>query len=261
MFLRALPLPLRAFAQPISDCPFPTFLACDTGGAGGLSTWIQDHLDEGLGIVGSLIFLMVFYYAVRLLLLSHEENQIEEVKQALAHIVIAGAVVSLGWLLIEAFAPSFTGASFINQTPAETFLENIVAYLRIGVGLALIGFITVRGFRLILSLGDESMIQKQRTLLLNAIIGVAFALLAQVMVDSVFTRNIVPFGQELAGVANFILVFFGFGCVLAVIIGGFYLIFSVDEGNKEKAKKLIITAVVALLIVLTSFVVVQYFIG
>lgn len=262
MFLKALTIIPTAYAQVgvMPVCPFAA-LSCDSGGAGGLSTFIENHFDEGIGIVGSLIFIMVFYYAVRLLLLSHEENQTEEVKQALAHLIIAGAVVSLGWLLVETFAPSGTGASFINQTPAETFLENVVAYLRIAVGLGLIGFITVRGFRLIFSLGDESAMQKQRTLLLNAIIGVGFALLAQIMVDAVFDKDIIPFGDELAGIANFILVFFGFGCVLSVIIGGFYLIFSADEGNKDKAKKLIITSIIALLIVLTSFVVVQFFIG
>jgi len=64
---------------------------------------------------------------------------------------------------------------------------------------------------------------------------------------------------ELAGIARFLLTIFGALAVIGILAAGVMLIVSVDESLKDKAKKLVIACMIALVIVIASYGIIDTF--
>ena len=58
--------------------------------------------------------------------------------------------------------------------------------------------------------------------------------------------------NNIVGIANFLATIFGVGAVLAFIVAGIMLVVSINETVKDRAKTLMFTAVVAIIIVISS---------
>ena len=85
-------------------------------------------------------------------------------------------------------------------------------------------------------------------------IGAAFVILASAVVDAFYvTKSTAPVIAEAFGIARFALTIFGAVAVIGLIVSGIMLIVSVEESLKERAKKLVITCVVALAVIITAF--------
>jgi hypothetical protein len=233
------------------------------GGVAGASTYVFDKIVVALeiGFVAVAIIVLMIS-AFNMVLFSHEEDTVKNSHSAFVYTIAGGAVVGLARWFVVAFSPTENGPGIYNPTVVEAMIQNVLTFIRLALGILLTINIVVQAFRLINSQGEQDFVDKAKKRLISSFRGVLLVLI----VNAIFV-NIVPqagssqaIGNEIAGVANYLLTLLGAGAVIAIVIAGILLIVSVDESLKDKAKTLIKTAIVALLAVLVSYALVTAFI-
>ena len=110
----------------------------------------------------------------------------------------------------------------------------------------------------LLGLKSEQFRKYLKILIMNCI-GVALMLVAETIVATIATGSTALAGNEIIGVVNFLLTIFGVACVIAIIIAGVYLIISVDESYRDRAKQVIIGTTIALVTILASYTLIATF--
>lgn len=257
----------------ISNLPAP---GCPGGGAfAGLSIFqlIQKTFIQFLRYaVVAIAFGMFVYYAFALLFMSDDENAVTQMKTSFSYAIIGCAIISIATLMSDALTPTLiTPTNPLTLTDAtgniiETQLKNIITYIKLLIG-ALVSFhVTYQGIRLIALQGKEEEVTKQKTKFFHGLIGVAVVLLASSLV-SWATPAAEPGGnpailsQEIGGIANFLITLFGLLAVVAFIASAAMLLLSVDESGKDKGKKGMFGSVVVLIIVFSSWAIINYVLG
>lgn len=264
--IAALLLPLQSMAQvviPANTAPWTCGLVpglpCVAGGFLGFSAYILATIIPALQAVFlSLATLFFFYYAMRLVWDSDDENTVTEVKSAYGYAISGAAFVTVAGLIAQAVGTG-ARATLINQGPVLTALDSIILYMRLMVSAAVSALVVFQGVRLILLQGQESEMEQQRKRFFHSLVGVAIIILANVAV-TVFvpTTPVTVFVIEIVGIINFLLQILGALALLAVIVAGVMLVVSVDDGLKDRAKKSIFTAVIALVVVLSCYLIINF---
>lgn len=256
-------IPMGAAAQfPVPPCPL-SFLPCGSGGVVGANAYFWGTFFPMMRIAFIGIALLSFlYYSIQLLLARQEESVVAEAKSAYEMAITGCAVIMLTTLIVEAFAPA-SGGEIIRAGPLQTGLGMVVTFIKMALATVVFLRITIQGVRLILLQGQgEGETEKQKKQLLNGLFGVAAILLANALVNAMFPGAGTPIiGVELVGMANFVLTLAGMAAVVAVIVAGVMLLVSVDEGLKDRAKKTISGAIIGIVIILSSFAIVNYFLA
>jgi hypothetical protein len=250
----------HAQADSMNPCIFD--LPCIGGGAEGLGAFVEDSVIPYLVILFvGMAFWAFFYYAYRLVTESREnENTVKEAKGGYEQLIYACAIVGIAAILVSTFGREAAG-TLVNPDPLTGALAEAALWFRILVGCALTAIMVSQGFLIIIS-SEDGEIDKHRKRLINAVIGVGIILLANSIVAALQPgSNSGILADEVRGIANYLLVIFIVLAVLAVIIAGAFLLFSIDEGLKDKAKAIIKTAVISAIIVLCSYLIVFYFIN
>jgi hypothetical protein len=252
-------LPETVFAQIANPCPIP-ILPCGNGGMAGASmyaiTVIAPALRLGFIALGIGMFL---YYAVLLLLNSGESNTVDETRGAYEYGIFGAAYVSLASFIVESFNRPDV---IIDPVPVTNALTNIILGIKILLSTIITLHITIQAFRLVLSEVREGEQEKVKKRFLHGLLGVGMILLANPIIEGVQPgANSAVLADETVGAANFLLSIFGALFVLSFIAAGAMLIFSVDEGLKDKAKKAMSNAVIALVVILVSYVIVNFFLA
>jgi len=262
-----LPLPAAALINP---CPLGTTIPCGTGGIAGMSSYIINIIFPALRVAFIAMAVgMMFYYAGMLLLESAEEQAITEVKSAYQWAIAGAGIVSIATFIVEGFgtiggALPGAGSGLVNPFPVRTALDNIIFGLKLVLATAATAHVTIQGVRLIILQGQEGELEKQKKRFFYGLIGIVIILIASPIVNAVFARtggaSAPRIAEEVAGIGSFLLVLIGGGAVLSIIVAGALLVVSVDESLKDRAKKSIFGSVIALVIVLASYAIVNYFI-
>lgn len=279
--LALLPVSAHAFAIPQNFCAigaaFGLSANCGGGGAVGLSNYVANYGINTIGVVFLAVLMAMFFtYAVRLIVGSNDENTVRESKVGYAHAITGAAIVSLASFFVWAFSPNIAfgpGAALVNKCPVQLGFLNVIKYFRIILGGAMLINLIIQGTRLISAQSQEDA-EKAKKRLLYGFVGVGIILLANRMVLAAFPDTVpcTSFGiigtggdssivsVEMVGIANFLLAAFGLIAVVAIIIAGAYLVLSVNEQNKDKAKNIVKTAVIALAVIIAAFAIVNAFV-
>lgn len=227
-------------------------------GISGMALFFRTHLFVALRVLFIAAALsMFFFYAMQLLMGSEEENTITETKNAYMHAIVGAAVVSFASLIVDSFG---VGNDFVKPGPIRGGISNVIFYMKLIVGTAAIFHVARQGIRLIILAHQEGELEKQKKNFFYGLMGVAMILLVGPIV-----RTVEPGGssqiiaEEIRGIASFLLQLFGALTVLAMIVAGVLLVISVREDFKDRAKKTIVGGIIALVIVLSSYVIVRYF--
>ncbi|NOS67539.1 MAG: hypothetical protein HOO67_04215 [Candidatus Peribacteraceae bacterium] len=266
--LTALLLPASVSAyeiDPESMAMLCGIVPCSGAGGGslGLSVYLFDRIVTALevGIIAAAI-LSIFAAAVRMVMFSSEENTVTESRTSFIYIITGLAIIGLARWFVLAFSPAQTGSDLVDAGVVESGIGNIVTYFKLIIAVSLLVNIVAQAFRLITSQGQQESVEKAKKRFIAGFIGAGIIMLANVIVAAIvpgFGGSTV-LAVEIAGIANYMLVILGFMAVLAIVTAGVMLIVSVDEGLKDKAKSVIKTAIVALIVVLTSYALVTAFI-
>jgi hypothetical protein len=124
--------------------------------------------------------------------------------------------------------------------------------LTMSVGVFVL-MVVIQGIRMVITRGEEGDFEKARKLLLLNILGVIIMMLAYFIVHTV--SDVAPglLVEEMAGLARFVLTLIGFLAVVALIIAGIFLVVSVDESRKDRAKTIVIGTLITLGLVLACY--------
>lgn len=268
-FLRAtlalilLAVPTAGAAQfPVSPCPIPV-LPCGGGGVEGVNLYFWGTAFPILRVLFIGIALISFvYYSIQLMLARQEESAITEAKSAYEMAIFGCAIVMLTTIIVDTFTPGTPG-QFIKEAPLRTGIGQVILFIKLALSTIVLLRITIQGVRLILLEGQaEGELDKQKKQFFNGIVGVGAILLANSMVNAVIPgANSAIIGVEMVGLANFLLQLAGGLTTVAIIAAGFMLIVSVDESLQERAKKTITGAIIALVVILCAYVLVNYFLA
>jgi len=258
VLLPALLLPWPVYAQ-LNPCPIP-LLPCGGGGAAGASSYVADTIFPALRIgFVTLGLAYFFYYAVVLLLSGNQEESSKDIKQAYETAIYGAAFVSLATFIVESFNDP---TNIINPTPIETGISNVIFWMKLILAVVATAHITIQAFRLILLEAREGEAEKVKRRFLEGLLGVGMILLANPVVEAIEpgARSAI-LAEEVRGAANYILELFAALIVVSFLAAGAMLILSVNEDLKEKAKKVMKNAVIATVVVLVAYVLVNFFLS
>lgn len=265
LVLIGLSFPALLHAQAIPPpCPI-SFLPCATGGAAGVANYGINVVFPALRWTFVAILLGMFlFYALRLLFASHAESTVTETKEAYEHALFGAGIVSLASLVVQSFGPNeVTTAVLVNPVPVTYGLNNIIILFKIALATVVFLRITVQAVRLILLQGQsEGELEKARSRFLNGLLGVAVILLANTAVTAVspdFGAQSAIIADEARGIANFLMEFLGAGTVLTFIGAGIATLVGVNEGLRNRARKAMFGAVVAMIVTMSAYVIVNFF--
>lgn len=247
---------------PTNPCPFD-FLPCSGGGVQGLVGYIETTFFPAMRILFiALALAQLFYSGYRMMAESGDENVQKETKGAYEQIIYGCSLVSLATFIVDAFG-SGAQQTLIEPDPIAFGISNIIFYFKVALAGVVTAVIIIQGIRLILvvneDLNEKSKAEKN---LINAFFGVAAILLADTLVNAFFPgAGTVGLADEVRGFANFMMEIFAGMAVLSFIVAGMFLVFSVDEGLRDRAKKTCLTAAVATAIIISAYVLVNYFLS
>jgi hypothetical protein len=258
--LIAQQVPKPQIPATVSPCGLASGLPCGSGGAAGATSYVVSYIVPALETAFlALAIIYFFYYAVRLLLESEEDSIVSETKSAYGYAIAGAVVVSVSGLIVQAVGPGFAAATLINDQPIISGLDVIVFYIRLMTSAAVSAGIVYLGFRIILLQGDEGEISEQKKRFFNGLIGVAVVTLGNIIVEGFLpTSGPGVLTLQLVGIANYLLQIFGALCVVAFLAAGFMLVISTDEALKDRAKKAMFTTTIALIVVLSCLVIVNF---
>lgn len=173
--------------------------------------------------------------------------------------VFGGGTVQEGILAAQGVGGIVTGN--VNEVIGNI----IVAILSIVTTIAVLT-IVIAGMYLVLSIGDEGQKDKAKKIIQYTVVGIIVILLAQAIIDLVFKvfQGNAGGAAQIVGdvVVKIILAIVNIVttiAVLMIVIAGLYLIFSNgDEGQKDKAKKIIIYTIIGIVVILFARVIVQF---
>ncbi len=272
--LRSLPAILLGISLPLAAHAFELgndwgslcqYIPCSAGGGGafGLSGYVFSKIVLAMeSLFVAAAGLALFFSAARMTLQSSDEGAVSESRQAFLYAIGGATVVGFARWIVMAFAPSETGGSLVNTNIIATAAGNIVTYVRLALATGLLANIVIQAFRLIASQGQEEQTNKAKTRLIASFIGVGIVMLANVVMVAVNPElgSSSMIAEEIAGIGNFLITLFGFLAVVAIMVAGFMLVLSVDDGVKEKAKNIIKTSIIALVVVTVAYALVNEFI-
>lgn len=265
-----LPLIETAVAAGASNLPaIPTIeltgtcivpgLICTSAGSSGLSLFIFAELLPFMQIAFVAVgFLMFMYYGLRLILENSEDSTNTEVKQAYTYGITAAVIVGFASLIISAVGQG-NEATLINTAATNNIMALVGTFYRLFLSIAVSAVIVFQGIRLIVLQGDEGEFEKQRGRFLHTLAGVTIILLADTLVHAFLPGAGSPLlAQEIVGIINFLLTVAGALAVLSFIVAGVFLLFSTDDALKERAKKTVVGAIIAIIVILASATIVHF---
>jgi Type IV secretion system pilin len=236
-------------------------------GVGTATSPIYFAIDMFRYVVSGLALLVIVAQAIKLVSTANDE----EAGKAKTTLIVG----TMGLLIIQvadaAVKKMFFGElgdAFEDVGTTELYAEETTKYLRgiiglveVFVGVSAVLIIVIRGILVITSVGDEEAITKAKKHIIYALVGIATVILSEVVVRGVVFPD---GGKELPDVqaGRFILIniinyLSGFVAILAFVglfYGGYrYVMGAGDEEMNEKIKKLIIGALIALLLSLGAF--------
>lgn len=243
-------LPSSVFAQVIDPCPLG-ILPC-TGAAG--DVFIAGVLVNGAKYAfGGILFLMFVYFGFRLILGADNDSTVSETFAAYAHAAFGTILAGGAFMIADTFTVPGTIA---NAAPANSVILGVINVFRAILFAALVFNIFYQGFRLVTS-QDDSQADKAKKQFIYGMVGAAIVILADRLVTAFWNIDSGILSLEAVGIANFLGTILGAFAVIALFVAGLFLILAIDESNKEKAKKIIIGALITLAVVMASLAIIR----
>jgi hypothetical protein len=253
----------------IDPCPLGGGISClaASGGASYIRLLITGPQGSAFAF-GGLLFGMLLFYGIKLLIGSRSDNTLTEIKQAYGQALFGTAIVGGAIFLANTFA-SGTG-EIVAANNFNSVVGNAISFLSALIATIVLTNVVIQGIRLIVALEDGD-VDKAKKGFLHGMIGAGIAILAVSFVR-IFTAvetsgggGLDAGGVELAiieilGIGQYLTLLVGAIAVLGILVAGIMLVVSVDESLKDRARKLIITSLVALAVSLTAFGLVRLFI-
>lgn len=231
-------------------------------------------------IVAVIGILYITIAGARLVMQGDNEETATTAKKAITYIILAFVMISMS----QEFAKIFDmGNKTLIQTPSEILkrvklfdqdVKVIITFIKYLLGAFATLMIVRAGIKMVTKSGDEEEMGKQKTAIALASAGLVLTYLGGIFIDKVFYRvdKEVYTGisgiqistdpakgvSEIVGITNFIVSFVGPIAVLALMAAALmYITAGGEEGQTEKAKRILIATVIGIAIIYGAFAIVS----
>lgn len=234
-------------------------------GSAALATFVQTHIiNQALTAFFGVAFAALFYYAVRMIIDAYNEKAFTDISNSFIYVFIGFVVIAVARAFADAFfgtAGGPFGGRVINPSLLNPSITSVIRYIIDGGAGAFVLMVVIAGLRMVTSQGDQSVFDKWRKVLVGNCLGVMLMMLASAIVTGIqSTGNPTAIINELRGIGLFLLTIVAYASVLALIIAGIFLIVSVDEAQRDRAKKAIIGTLIALFVIIAAYSIIEAFV-
>ncbi|MBT4917783.1 hypothetical protein HN709_01215 [Candidatus Peregrinibacteria bacterium] len=246
-----------------ADSP-PDYIA---KGVGRVSSPILFAIDMFKYFMSGIAFLVVVFQATKLISTANEEEA-GKAKSTLLVGILGLVIIQLAGVIVNKIFFGEQGEAFESVTDAQLAAEEGVELLRgiLGFVEALIGIITVfifvtRGFVLLTSAGDEETITTTKKHVMYSVVGLIAVAMSEIVVRGFIFPEAgkslpdVDTGKFiLVEVINFLAAFISVICFVALFYAGYkYVTAAGNEEETETVKKTVFGVVIALVLTLGAF--------
>jgi hypothetical protein len=236
-------------------CPITGF-PCPSGG-----NYFSDYLGRiatGIAVaVAGIIAGMIIFYSLKLAVSGSNESHVTEVRNAYLHLVFGAVLIAgAGWIARIVLPSSAVATPGLFNTNVLKPVQNFFFGM---MGMALVVNIGYHGARLIVSQDDSGM-SNARQGMIRGIIGLTIVMVCAAVLGSFHIGNDTNIKLELFGAGNFIITIFGALALVALVVAGLMLVISVEEQVKERAKKIMLSVMISVIVVSAAGAVITAFI-
>ncbi len=230
-------------------------------------------------IIGAIGILMLVFLGVRIIFSDGDEEKLTSARKTFGLIVVGLILVSLAQYIAFAVLDPLYGDPLNAETGQvqSTVYEKVKVAIRaieLFVGLIFLIGLTISGYRLIISQGEEERVNSEKQFVKNFILGLIMILFAESLIrlyagmggygvgsgsagDTVARIGII----EIVGFINFLLTFAGIAAFVMMILAIFYLLISLgDEDRVGRAKNIIINCLIGIFICVSAYAIVRFLI-
>lgn len=243
-------LPAAAHALGIDPCPLGS-LACPGGAA---DTYLAVILTNGAKVAfAGVLAAMLVYYGFMLVIGSDNESTVGDVYKSYTYAMIGTVLAGGAFFFADTFA---VPERLVVQTPTNTVVTGIISAIRALLLASLAFNIFYQGYRLVSS-QDEGQAEKAKKQFVYGMVGAAIVILADRGVAAFTGVDVSIINTEAVGIANFLGTILGAFAIIALFVAGLWLVFAVNEQNKDKAKKIISAVFIVLAVAMASLALVR----
>lgn len=218
-------------------------------------------------IIGGIAIIIIVISGIIMITSDGEESKITEQRRSITYAVIGLVAI----LLIERMVVLIYGVPGVERglstsgTGISDEIYGIIAFAKAVIGAVAILMIMVSGFKTITAVGEEDKITKSRKSILWVIVGIILIIVNKVIVENLYIKpvankdiiaqsNVQAIINQIGTITQFALGFVGLIAFGALIYGGASLVanFGADE-MKEKAKKIILNAIIGIIVILSAY--------
>lgn len=288
LFLLALGTPLLALAQ--QGLPLP-----DASNYGDIIAPVgEDSVEKATGllegiirnfklIAGIIAIAIIIILAIRMLMAQGSEDELKKARTGMLWTILALALISLAVDVGKILDPSGGG---ILKDPNEAIkrvqlfdykVDIIITFIKYLLGSIAVIFLLRNGLRFIGLSGNEEEVTKDKKNLGASVVGLILIYVGDTLINKVFyvldksgypsTSGVKPGVDAAAGVAEIVAftnfaVFLTAPIAIAVLVAGaiMYITAAGEEERMTKAKRMVVSAVVGLIVIYGAFAIVSEFI-
>lgn len=254
-----------AFASVYGGPGIDAGVGAAAGGINGVvdssvSQTILNIIDVAYAYSGILALAVIVIAAFYLILGLGDDGSKETAKKIILYTAVGLIILALAHELVDFFIGLPQGrASGALRSAIRSMLDVVTSY----AGLIAVVVIVIAGFYLLLGLGDDGSKETAKKIVLYTAIGLILIAVANALVS--FFQGL-PTGADSAqlrrvviGILFSVLRFVGLIAVVVIVIAGIMLVVSGgDEGQKDKARKIVLYAVIGLIVIALASLIVRF---
>ncbi len=226
-------------------------------------------------IIGAVAVLWLVILGILFILNQGKEDELAQYKQRIGWTILGLFVVALAeFVAFNVFNP--VENNLIGEDEALKNLIEKVKQIKLYFEIVVVGIMLIlgglSGFNLIMGAEDDDTLETEKNFIKNFLFGFALILLAEVAVR-IFTNKTINdlspdfdptestkiFITETVGIINMILTYFGAAATFMMILSSLYYITSLgNEDQMNRAKQIVISCVVAIVIAFSSYTIVAF---
>jgi hypothetical protein len=215
-------------------------------------------------VVGAVALLMGIIYGVKMIFARGEEDALTKQKKNFLFVFIGFIVLIISENVASIFNPeTATSQALIDFDAARDQVRDIIDYVKWLLGSIIVLYMVISSVRLISAQGNDEEIKTQKNNITYGFIGILVILLANNIVNAIYIINspqetaaaspTTAIG-EITSLIRLALVFLGPIAIAFTIYAGFYYLSALDnEERVNKAKRMIVAGITAIVIIYAAY--------